>query len=92
MTGGVREVDRDNVPFGVASAREMHTRECVEPRRIAVRNFPRVAKLLWPVKTAATLAALVNTNPRTAERWVTGEVEPPISVALLTMQEIFRRD
>lgn len=81
-----------SVPFGVASATEIATRECVEPRRIAVRNFPRIAKVLWPDKTAATLASLVGASSRTAERWVTGEIEPPNAVVILTMQEIFRRD
>lgn len=83
---------RNHVPFGVASATEIARRECVEPRKIAVRNFGKVAKLLWPLKTAATLASLVDSNPRTAERWLTGEFEPPIQVVIVTMQEIFRRD
>lgn len=82
-----------NIPFGVASATEIHRQDCVQPRKIAVRNFPRVAKLLWPDKTAATLASLVDASPRTAERWVSGEIEPPFSVVHLTMFEIFgRRD
>lgn len=80
-----------NVPFGVASATEIARQECVQPRKIAVRNFPRVAKLLWPGKTAATLASLVGSNPRTAERWVSGEIEPPFCVVHLTMFEIFGR-
>jgi len=79
-----------NVPFGVASSREINTQEATEPRRIAERpEFPRVSKLLWPDKTAATLASLVNANPRTAERWVSGEIEPPYDVVELTMHKIF---
>jgi len=80
-----------NVPFNVASATEIARQDCGPPRKIAVRNFPRVAKLLWPGKTAATLASLVDASPRTAERWVSGEIEPPFSVVHLTMFEIFGR-
>lgn len=79
------------IPFGVASATEIARHDCVQPRKIAVRNFPRVAKLLWPDKTAVTLASLVGANPRTAERWVSGEIDPPFSVVYLTMGEIFGR-
>lgn len=86
-----------NIPFGVASATEIHRQECVQPRKIAVRNFPRVAKLLWPDKTAATLASLVHdytgdqVSPRTVERWVSGEIDPPFCVIHFTMFEIFGR-
>lgn len=78
-----------NVPFGVASAREIVRQDCVQPRRIAERNFPKVAKLLWPEKTAATLASLVGASPRSAERWISGEIEPPYRVVEATMREIF---
>lgn len=81
-----------NVPFGVASAREIHTQETTRARRIAeTPDFPRVAKILWPDKTAATLASLVGANARTAERWVSGEIEPPYCVIELTMHRIFAR-
>lgn len=81
-----------NIPFGVATAREIRTHEATATRRIAeTPDFPRVARILWPDKTAATLASLVGANPRTAERWVSGEVDPPFDVILLTMQRIFGR-
>lgn len=81
-----------NIPFGVASATEINRQECVQPRKIAeMPDFPRVAKLLWPDKTAATLASLVDASPRTAERWVSGEIEPPYCVIELTMHRIFAR-
>ena len=79
-----------NVPFGVASATEIHRQNCVAPRKIAeMPNFPRFARWAWPDKTAATLASLVNANPRTAERWVSGEVEPPYRVVKFTMDFLF---
>lgn len=57
--------------------------------KIVRRKFGPVAKLLWPVKTAAHLAAIANSNERTAARWLSGEFEPPISVVLAVNQEIF---
>lgn len=81
-----------SVPFGVASAREMHTRECVEPRRFAeISEFPRVAKLLWPFKTVETFASLVGKKPRTVERWVSGEIDPPWEIVMFTATYIFTR-
>lgn len=76
-----------------AEQREIARQECGSNRKIAA--FPRVAKLLWPYKTATTLADLVHdytgdeVSPRTAERWVSGEIEPPFCVMHLTSWEIF---
>lgn len=58
---------------------------------VSVGNFGRVAKLLWPLKTAAHLASIADTNERTAARWLSGEFEPPVIIVMATMQEIFRR-
>jgi len=81
-----------SVPFGVASAREMHTRECGEARKFAeISEFPRVAKVLWPIKTVETFAALVGKNPRTVERWISGEIDPPWEIVLFTAQYLFTR-
>jgi hypothetical protein len=57
--------------------------------KIVARKFGPVAKLLWPVKTAACLAAIANSNERTAQRWLSGEFDPPISVVLAVNQDIF---
>lgn len=59
--------------------------------KIVVRKFGAVAKVLWPTKTAATLAALAGSTPRTAERWLSGEFDPPISIAEAVLHETFRR-
>lgn len=57
--------------------------------KIVSRNFGRVAKLLWPFKTAAQLAAIAKTNERTAARWLSGEFDPPITIVLAVMQKVF---
>lgn len=54
-------------------------------------KFPAVCKVLWPDKTAAHLAAISGREERTAKRWLTGEFEPPVSVVLAVMQEMFKR-
>jgi hypothetical protein len=81
-----------SIPFAVASAIEISRQECVKPRRTAeTPDFARVARILWPEKTAATLASLVGASPRTAERWVSGEIDPPYEVIELTMHRLFSR-
>jgi hypothetical protein len=57
--------------------------------KIVSRKFGPVAKLLWPHKTAAHLAAIAKSNERTAARWLSGEFDPPISVVLAMNHEIF---
>lgn len=66
-----------NIPFGVASATELHRRECRTPTKLSVNKFGPVAKLLWPVKTAAVIADIAKRDVRTAERWLSGEFDPP---------------
>ncbi len=58
---------------------------------VSAGNFGRIAKVLWPLKTAAHLASIADTNERTAARWLSGEFEPPVIIVMATMQEIFRR-
>lgn len=57
--------------------------------KIVSRKFGPVAKLLWPHKTAAHLAVIGKSNERTAARWLSGEFDPPISIVLAVMREIF---
>lgn len=54
------------------------------------RKFGSVAKVLWPVKTAACLASIAKTDERTAKRWLRGEHEPPLSVVLAVVHEMLR--
>lgn len=90
---------RDSVPFGVASATEIARRDCRRPDRIVRRpKFGAVAKLLWPPpNTAAQLATIATragtrTSERTAERWLSGEIEPPYVIVEAVMHETFKRE
>lgn len=72
-------------------AREIEGR-ILQGRDVFVRTtkFARVCYALWPgEKVAAKLAAVTGKDERTAKRWLSGEFEPPIAVALLVLQEIF---
>ena len=85
-----------NIPFGVASAREIQRHQCQEPSGaatcvIAAPNWARHAKLEWPFKTAAHIAALAGTSERHAARWLSGEFEPPACVAAALIAEIFKK-
>ena len=60
--------------------------------RLVSRKFGPVAKLLWPDKTAAHLAAIADTNERTAWRWLSGEYEPPAIVIAAVIVEITKRE
>jgi hypothetical protein len=83
-----------NIPFGVASAREIQRQACQRPdaRVIAIPNWVKHAKIAWPFKTAAHLASLAGTSERHAARWLSGEFEPPACVAAALINEIFKRD
>jgi hypothetical protein len=59
--------------------------------KIVVRKFGLVAKVLWPFKTAANLAAIAGTTERTATRWLSGEFEPPAIVIAAVIVEITKR-
>ena len=54
--------------------------------------FGPVCRLCWPRNTAAHLAAIAKRDERTAKRWLAGEHEPPIEVALAVFQKIFVRN
>ena len=60
--------------------------------KIAIGNFGKVAKVLWPFKTAAHIAAIAKTNERTAARWLAGEFDPPICVVEAIIHETFKHD
>lgn len=58
---------------------------------VRTTKFARVCKVLWPdEKIAAKLASLAGRDERTAKRWLAGEFEPPICVALAVFNEIFQ--
>lgn len=87
------------VPFAVASATEIARQLSQHPDRIVGRpKFGDVARVLWPPpNTAAQLATLATkagnkTSERTAERWISGEVEPPYVIVEATLHETFKRE
>ena len=59
--------------------------------KIVSRKFGAVAKVLWPLKTAAQLASIAKTNERTAARWLSGEFDPPICIVEAVLHETFKR-
>jgi hypothetical protein len=85
-----------NVPFGVASATEIARHISQRPDRIVGPwKFGIIAKVLWvPPNTAAQLAVIPSqhVSVRTAERWLSGEIEPPYAIVSATMDAIFKRE
>ena len=75
----------------LANATKIERQICQGGGKIASNYFGPVCKLLWPLKTAAELAAIANTNERTASRWLSGEYEPPIVVVLAVVSKIFSK-
>lgn len=74
----------------VANENQRHFRQRTE--KVVNPKFGAVAKVIWPFKTAAELAAIANTNERTAARWLSGEFEPPAIVIAAVIVEITKRD
>ena len=63
---------------------------CGAPSKLSGRKFGAVAKVLWPVNTAKTVGAIANRSHRTAERWLSGEFEPPGVVIAAAVYEMTR--
>lgn len=82
-----------SIPFGVASATEIARQKSREPDKIVGGfKFSTVARVLWPTKTAAALAAIAKRDQRTAERWLSGEFEPPFVIVEAVLHETFKRE
>lgn len=58
------------------------------PDKIVRRKFGAVAKVLWPFKTAAHVAAIGKISDRHAARILAGEFEPPAIVIAAVIVEI----
>lgn len=71
----------NNFPLGVP----------VDDPKCARTNFRAVAKVLWPFKTAAHLAAIARVDERTANRWLSGEHEPPVCIVIAVVEKTFGR-
>lgn len=72
--------------------RQISTGTGIPASRAVTRKFGAVAKVCWPTKTAAHIAAIANTNERTAARWLAGEFEPPAIVIAAIIVEITKRN
>jgi hypothetical protein len=57
-------------------------------RIVSPSKFKRVCLALWPLNTAATIAAIAGKDERTGARWLAGEFEPPNKVIAAIMVEI----
>ncbi len=51
------------------------------------KNFGRIARALWPRKTAAEIATRAGVTPRTAELWLAGH-EPSARAVLAVLNEV----
>jgi hypothetical protein len=77
----------------IAVATEIQGRFRQGPDRIvSAGRFAAVCKALWPIKTAAHIAAIAKRDERSAARWLSGEFEPPGIVIAAIILEITRRD
>lgn len=78
-------------PFGNSEiiSKELQGRFADGRPKLVTRKFGAIAKLLWPHKTAAHIAAIAGRDERTAKRWLSGEFDPPMIVVVATMKEIF---
>jgi hypothetical protein len=71
-------------------ARQIERQISTGTDKIVSRKFGAVAKVLWPQKTAAHVAAIAGRDERTAHRWLAGEFEPPAVVIAAIIVEITR--
>lgn len=86
---------RSGLPGSVCGATEFirQNRPSVSSAdKIVGRKFGAVAKVLWPFKTAAHIAAIAGRDQRTAERWLSGEFEPPAIVIAAVIVEITKAE
>jgi len=81
------------LPKRVEYARKIERRICQGDEKIvSAGRFAVVAKALWPLKTAAHIAAIAGSDERTGARWLSGEFEPPGIVIAAIVTEITKRD
>lgn len=73
----------------IAEASKIEGQICAGGDEIVPRNFGKVARVLWPFKTAAHIAAIADVDERTAKRWLSGEFDPPICIVLATIDKTF---
>jgi hypothetical protein len=61
---------------------------------VAPQKWAAFARHCWPFKTAANLAVIAgnNTQERTAQRWLSGEFEPPGVVMAALHAKLYERE
>lgn len=74
---------RSNFQDGISVVKEIPPVE----RRISFRDL---AKMAWPTKTEFELARLTGADPRTCQRWLADDTEPPADAAMHVINEITR--
>lgn len=65
------------------------------PARDKIVPLPKyvgVFKYLWPLNTAAHIAAIAGKDERTGKRWLAGEFEPPPIVFAAAHLEMLKRE
>lgn len=55
-------------------------------------KFTAVCRVLWPLNTAANIAAIAGKDERTGKRWLAGEFEAPACVYAAIFAEMLKRD
>lgn len=81
-----------NIPFAVANAREIARQKASVPDGIVrVNKVGPVCKVLWPFKTAAHVASIINGTERHASRILAGEFEAPGLLIAAIVVEITKR-
>lgn len=75
----------------VAVAMEMQGHFTAGSDVLVTRPFGKVAKILWPEKTAACLAAIAERDERTAKRWLAGEFEPPAIILAAVLVKLVEK-
>jgi len=82
------------IPSRIEQAREIERRlRQGDDKIVAPPIWTEFARLCWPLKTAAHLAALAGdkTTERTAQRWLSGEFDPPNTVMAALIAKLFER-
>ena len=81
-------------PFGNSAAITSELQGQFSPERdkiVPPTKFAAVARVIWPEKTAANIAAIAGKDERTAKRWLAGEFEPPAIVIAAVIVELVKR-
>lgn len=55
-------------------------------------KYVGVFKFLWPINTAAHIAAIAGKDERTGKRWLAGEFEPDACVFVAALTEMLKRE